>query len=549
MPIPNAKVVIKGFLKVILATLVFFAIAESLIRVAYFIRNSMVDYVPLPYVIAGDYGPPPPWLDNRKLIKPDETLVWRGQPNIRRKYVDVFSPVHTEDELRSLQHRFFPALPDSLKANPVWGISTNSEGFRDAEFPKNKSLSAFRIICLGDSWTFGSNVGQNEAYPQRLRALLRQEFPEANFEVFNLGVLGYASYNGLKLLKTRAINLDPDFVVLAFAMNEPGMAGYQEKNATSNEEHISLTKRIGGVLAKIRYLVSENIEFYKLLRHWALLIKWQPKSIGEYLKDQPHILAWFEKEWDYDKLEPWMQVSLRDYEKYLLEMINLARNHDAGVVLVYNVFWRKGPYRRVLEKISRAKGVALVDSSALLAETSRKIEEELERKLDLRPPRDRRALAKGEIEVIFRVYLEKRPVPKTIYIAGTHPKLGDLVPNKVAMYDDGTHGDQRAGDKVWSYSATFSPETMLYYVYTNSGEEGKWEGLDVPDVRYFKVETPNNEQVVYRPIDSFGKMYMKADPWHTNAAGYELIAKALLEKLKKGERVKGYLKQNAGKKI
>ena len=48
----------------------------------------------------------------------------------------------------------------------------------------------------------------------------------ANFEVFNLGMLGYASYHGLQLLKTRALDLNPDLVVLAFAMNEPKMAGY-----------------------------------------------------------------------------------------------------------------------------------------------------------------------------------------------------------------------------------------------------------------------------------------------------------------------------------
>jgi hypothetical protein len=64
-----------------------------------------------------------------------------------------------------------------------------------------------------------------------------------------------------------------------------------------------------------------------------------------------------------------------------------------------------------------------------------------------------------------------------MYIVGNHPKLGKLVPNKVAMYDDGTHGDQTAGDHVWSYSATFAPGTKLSYVYSNSGEEDKWEGL------------------------------------------------------------------------
>jgi hypothetical protein len=89
------------------------------------------------------------------------------------------------------------------------------------------------------------------------------------------------------------------------------------------------------------------------------------------------------------------------------------------------------------------------------------------------------------------------------------------------MYDDGTHGDHTARDYVWSYSARLSAGTKLFYVYTSSGEEGKWEGLDVPHIGSFRVEARNRQVRLYRPIESFGKIYMQADPWHTNAAGYK----------------------------
>jgi hypothetical protein len=72
----------------------------------------------------------------------------------------------------------------------VWEISLKSEGFRDGEFPKLKPPSAFRIICLGDSWTFGANVGQQDACPQRPQALLR-EAPASMPPSF--GVKGMAS--------------------------------------------------------------------------------------------------------------------------------------------------------------------------------------------------------------------------------------------------------------------------------------------------------------------------------------------------------------------
>jgi len=61
--------------------------------------------------------------------------------------------------------------------------------------------------------------------------------------------------------------------------------------------------------------------------------------------------------------------------------------------------------------------------------------------------------------------------------------------------------------------------------------------------RRFKVEPQHTGLRVYAPIDTFGKRYMHADPWHTNTAGNELIAKALLETLKKDARVQRYLTQ------
>jgi lysophospholipase L1-like esterase len=113
------------------------------------------------------------------------------------------------------------------------------------------------------------------------------------------------------------------------------------------------------------------------------------------------------------------------------------------------------------------------------------------------------------------------------------------------MFDDATHGDQRAGDNVWSYAAMFPPGRKILYVYTNSGEKGRWEGLDIPEIRRFTVNAANQGVTVFRPIEAFGEMYMQADGWHTNAAGYELIAKAILNKLKEDERVRKYVVHDA----
>lgn len=298
------------------------------------------------------------------------------------------------------------------------------------EFAKAKSASSFRIVCLGDSWTFGANVDQTNAYPRQLMAMLNRDFPQGKFEVFNLGVMGYSTYQGLELMRRSAINLNPDVVVIGFGMNDSRVAGYRDKDLSrgpalsTNWIHQSL----------------EKIESYKLLRYLALVLKKKPRSIGDRLKAEAEsarngddVLARrrrFGKS-SYDEVESWTRVSLGDYETNLLDMINLARQQGAGVILLYNELWTESPYRTVLEKISRTKEVPFVDSSALIVTAQKKIEEELEKKLDLRPRKPQSGNADSEIEVIFRVFADKWPVPKAMYIAGNHPKLGNLNPTRL----------------------------------------------------------------------------------------------------------------------
>jgi hypothetical protein len=163
----SGKISFKEVGKAIAATLLIFAIVEAFLRVTYFVRNSMVDYVVLPYNAAQDFGPVPPWIDRLRILERDEALFWRNRHNVRRSYMDVYSPVELEEDRTALLRQFFPVIPPSLRGNPVWSVSLNSHGFRDVEFPMAKPSSAFRIICLGDSWTFGANVDQEDAFPQQ----------------------------------------------------------------------------------------------------------------------------------------------------------------------------------------------------------------------------------------------------------------------------------------------------------------------------------------------------------------------------------------------
>src|SRR5262249_35604906 len=285
---------------------------------------------------------------------------------------------------------------------------------------------------------------------------------------------------------------------------------------------------------------AQELEFYKLLKYLALTLRFHPKSMDVYLREQSKDRG--SGSVDYDAIEPWTRVSPHDYESNLREMIAVSRSHGISVILLDNELWAESPYRTLLKAVAADTHVPLVDSLQLVADARAKMERDVESRLALAhstaPQAPGGTQAPALTRVIFRVARGQYAVPRAMSIAGTDPQLGDASPNTVLMHDDGTGGDERAIDGVWSLETTFPPETHLSYVYTNSGTPGRWEGLDVPPIRSVVIPPSPDGVPVYLPVETFGEVYMQADEWHTNAAGYELIAREVAEVIRKTVRLK-----------
>ncbi len=515
--------------KSVATTVIFFLAVELGLRLVYAGRNAFVRYVPLPYVVGDNYGPIPPWLDNLVILHPDPVLIWKNIPNARRNYVDIFTPVWRDGDRIALLRRFTPWLPKEFRSNPVWRIALNAEGFRTGEFEATRRPDVLRIACIGDSWTFGMNVDQDQTYPAKLQALLNAHPPAGvrAVDVMNFGILGYSSYQGLQLLKTRVLDLHPDVLVIGFAMNDSDVAGYRDRDVVSTGP-VHWRDRVKRFTSR-----SESLA---LLKYLALVLRFRPQPFSEFLKadaktDQGKSNAIV----NYDELEPWTRVSPRDYDRNIRDMIALARGQGARVVLLDNELWGGSPYRPVLRRISDEEGVPLVDSLRLISDARAHIERDLELRFHLARASDAEqataATIATDIPVVFRVYEGQYPVAKQLSIVGNHPALGNFLPNTLSMHDDGLDGDERAGDHVWSYRTLMPAGTPVRYVYTNSGSAGKWEGLDLPHVREMQVVAQPNGGPMYLPVETFGRLYMQADNWHTDAVGYELIAERIAQAL------------------
>ena len=515
---------LRTILPVGIGTLICLLIVEAGIRVVYRIRNARVEYVMIPYMLR-HFGAVPPWVDGLRILDPDDELIWQGRPHARQTYLDLFCPMRSEEERKALLSRFSPTVPDEFKNNPTWTVSFNSAGFRDDEFPATRSPDSIRIITLGDSWTFGHNVAMDQSYPKRLQVMLRSEFPNKKIEVLNLAMLTYTSHEGLKLLQRKALAFQPDIVLIGYSMNDASIAGWHDRDV-----FVPKTWRFS-----LRRFISENSEIYKLAAYLNQLGKFDAVTMGDTIKAASDQNADFLFEsWvsadaleakDYERLESKVRVPPAEYEQNIREMIRLVREHKAVPILLHNDLRPGSPYQSALQRISRAENVTLVDNCDLIGKERQRMEADLEHQLGLQPAVPTANPTAGKIDVVFRVRMDHSAVSRGMFIVGPYPEIGDNVPNKVAMFDDGTHGDQKAGDNVWSYTASFSPGRKIFYVYTNSGTEGKWENLDLPKIRSLVVPVSGN--TVYRPIETFGQIYLQADGFHTNSAGYQVMAQAV----------------------
>jgi hypothetical protein len=103
-----------------------------------------------------------------------------------------------------------PNLRD-VPAFPGKTVSSNSRGLRGKrEYTLDKPAGVTRIVVLGDSFTFGEDVSDDEAWPSRLEALMPAT------EVLNLGVHGYGHDQMLLYLKEEGLRYRPDVVVVGF---------------------------------------------------------------------------------------------------------------------------------------------------------------------------------------------------------------------------------------------------------------------------------------------------------------------------------------------
>jgi lysophospholipase L1-like esterase len=224
-----------------------------------------------------------------RVFEGDPLLFWRLQPNLR----DV-----------------------------VWDmtpVTTNSRGLRYDREVGAKAAGTVRILCVGDSVTFGFRVPMVFAkrpderhpdwlpYPARLEKALRAANPGREIEVIPLAVPGYSSHQGLAWLRRDIARLRPDVVTLLFGWNDIGFRPAPDREAMAT----------GALSVAARSLLARS---QALLYLWRRAHRPPPSTAVSAMRAQ------------------FPRVSREEFVANHRAMVALARRHGARVVVIGPVY-------------------------------------------------------------------------------------------------------------------------------------------------------------------------------------------------------------------
>ena len=218
------------------------------------------------------------------IFEGDPLLLWRLKPNLDHAYWDFTV------------------------------VSTNAQSFR-ADYPiGRKPAGTFRIVCLGDSVTFGYRVPpvwperpkdydpEWQPYPMLLERELRKANPNRSIEVFPMAVPGYTSHQGLAWLRRDIGYLQPDVVIASFGWNDASLSDAPDREAIDT-------------------------------RWWPVTIRW----LIDHSQAFAHATRWLRSRNDASPRvagTPVPRVSQQEYVENFNAIVRLAKEHGAGVIVI-----------------------------------------------------------------------------------------------------------------------------------------------------------------------------------------------------------------------
>lgn len=209
-----------------------------------------------------------------------------------------------------------------------YAFHTNSHGLRSPEIDHART-PARRILCLGDSFTFGIGVADDQTWPAQLGKALNT--PTGNrLEVLNAGVMGWGLAEYLVWLQLEGCRYHPDLIVVGVHASdwENALNGLLTLDSQGALVRHQVVRKDVGVLKKI----VGCIPFYNLLMTRSALANLIKQRVVQFTKRGANLAptaATTTKPED-----PFLQTAAIN-QKILAELLRLSREIKAQILFVY----------------------------------------------------------------------------------------------------------------------------------------------------------------------------------------------------------------------
>ncbi|MDQ7821580.1 MAG: SGNH/GDSL hydrolase family protein [Candidatus Eremiobacteraeota bacterium] len=220
-------------------------------------------------------------------------------------------------------------------------VSTNADGFRTwpgaPPVKASRPPGTCRIICLGDSVTFGNiNISDKETYPYCLEKKLSEEKTVKPVEVMNGGCQGYTSLQGLEFYRRTAVKYKPDLLIIGFLNNDLSPCVEPDQAKLSSSE-------AGKFLKSLLYRSA----FFRMLR---VRIK------GD---------SFLERYQGPDTAQ--MRVPCEDYRNAMEEFLSLASKEGTRVIFlnlpanISGLRFKEAEYREAVRDLAFSRKAGFID--------------------------------------------------------------------------------------------------------------------------------------------------------------------------------------------
>ena len=132
----------------------------------------------------------------------------------------------------------------------TWGhlVEKNRYGYREREFETPKPPGVYRVMVLGDSFTWGQGLAVEERYTAVAEELLNHSSTGVKFEVLNFGVPGASTTMERSILRKYIDEVQPDLVVVGFTLNDT-----QPKEQNYSFEREMLDEKGGQIVRELSH--------------------------------------------------------------------------------------------------------------------------------------------------------------------------------------------------------------------------------------------------------------------------------------------------------